>query len=40
MLLAREALFLHGGDDFTVANQARGRVMIIGGYAQNVHADV
>ena len=35
MLLAREALFLRGRDDAAVLDQARGRVVVVGGDAED-----
>src|SRR5688572_954039 len=36
-LHAREALLLHGGDDFAVAHEARRTVVVEGGNPQDVH---
>ena len=38
VLLAREALFLRGGDDLAVLDQGRGAVVVEGGDAQDAHA--
>jgi len=37
VLLPRESFFLCGGDESTVADQAGGRIVIVGRYSENVH---
>ena len=40
MLLAREALFLRGGQEFAVAHEARRGVVVVGRDAKDVHASL